>query len=1170
MNLLERIDRRLADTRARIDPFEFEECATSFLTALHPGLVPITGGTDYGLDAEIGTAEDVVGVIITSSRSWDGAKKSLRNSLRSVRAHGLAVQRVHVANLVEVNRRRREALREIAQEFGVELLQIYDMAWFANKFRENPDWRRKILGIEGGPFSLSRESRGARPEERHLPTVGREDLIDSAQQAPADVVLWGVPGSGKSHVAGRLEGALFLERHPTPERLLDDLISAKPPVVVVDDAGARIEEVDLLVRLRSAEDQGYRVVAVCWPHELDAVADHLPSAVRLEVELMTREEIGALLRDRGVTRLAVIAHLLEQARGRPAWALNLADMLIRHGDWKSVWSGEAVRDQILTFLRRSNASADAVDVLATLALLGRISEDQARRLADLLQIRQPEFMRLMRTVAIAGLVDVTTAEGGGRWMREVDAEATYSVEPRIIAASLVSGVYFSGDPSPLRLNDIKAALPELTGQIVQTQIYTKLLGAASPSIPSPQEVLSILDSGDGRADASELTRTYSLLGPAYMDFVANYLLDRITEACKQVADRQAVSHSEMLASRVADALENENTGPVALFIAALNLLAAQGLDFQVATKKAVEEARDARSGDLPTSVALVRLAGALSEAPTPAADAVWTSLATEILKPTFDGNYMHPERRHHFVMQSFTWDPSDMQALFDPLESGLRARVDQLDTKYLIELIELLDAWVRVARGYPLPHGGRLSPEQETTGDRIARTIASALASGIRSPGLRAKFNAVARDIGQTLEEPDRLFAALVEQRELGADWREDQLRRDALIDAAVGPYLRQPPEVLMGWLAENRDELAMTRMGTGGAWALMVRVSTLPEDEVPEWLQSAIDHGVAGSAGVLVANCVSSGRLTIDMAQRLLDDASARSSVIAAVLSDSADGGLVETVASGLLLEDVENLAASFGLHGAPPATRHRLFTHPDPVIRSTAAAAWAAPFSYGPDAMPHDPDWLSAMSDLTIPIGNVSDYTQSEALKVLARSSPDVLIDLLVQHVEIVEARTSFNDFDEWQESIQELSSADRTRAWRRVRTTSMARELFWVIAGKDENWISEAVRDRDFPVGVRDLTRALRFQFGSSFELERLARMLRPLGWQPDDLLWTLDSGTMFGEDHERYARHVETCRRLAQSDEPDLAELGARGIDVFEPRLHAALSEARRAAVRGGGW
>ncbi len=67
--------------------------------------------------------------------------------------------------------------------------------------------------------------------------------------------------------------------------------------------------------------------------------------------------------------------------------------------------------------------------------------------------------------------------------------------------------------------------------------------------------------------------------------------------------------------------------------------------------------------------------------------------------------------------------------------------------------------------------------------------------------------------------------------------------------------------------------------------------------------------------------------------------------------------------------------------------------------------------------------------------------------------------------------------------------------------------------------------------------------------------------------EDLLWTLEVGTHTGEKHERYARYLDTCRDLASSEDPALARLGTRGVEIYEPRLAEAKAEARRAAVRG---
>ncbi len=370
MNLLDRIDQALDDTRFRLHPSDFEDCAAALIGHDYPGLVPVTGGTDHGLDAELVKADgQVLGLIITSSRSWDGAKKSLSGSLKSARDHKKRIDQLIVANLAEVNRQKRIKLAAIAKEFNCELIQVYDRPWFANAIRENPDWRRKILHIEGGAFSLSRSPRGARPDEHQLPTVGRDELLDRATNSDQDLILWGVPGAGKSHVASRLPGALFLEQKPLPERLLDDLLVANPKFVVVDDAGGRTDDIQHLLHARHAENLKFRVAVTCWPHERESIADHLANALAIEIDLLTVEEIGTLLRERGITRTSVIAHLLQQAQGRPAWAINLADLLVQQGSWQAVWTGQALRDQIRAFLRRTKAPAEALQLLATIALV---------------------------------------------------------------------------------------------------------------------------------------------------------------------------------------------------------------------------------------------------------------------------------------------------------------------------------------------------------------------------------------------------------------------------------------------------------------------------------------------------------------------------------------------------------------------------------------------------------------------------------------------------------------------------------------------------------------------------------------------------------------------------------------------------------------------------------
>jgi hypothetical protein len=76
-----------------------------------------------------------------------------------------------------------------------------------------------------------------------------------------------------------------------------------------------------------------------------------------------------------------------------------------------------------------------------------------------------------------------------------------------------------------------------------------------------------------------------------------------------------------------------------------------------------------------------------------------------------------------------------------------------------------------------------------------------------------------------------------------------------------------------------------------------------------------------------------------------------------------------------------------------------------------------------------------------------------------------------------------------------------------------------------------------------------------------------MLRPLNPKHDELLLTLEAGSFSGEDHERHAAQLHNLRDLATSEDEDIARLGRRGIEIYEPLLKEALVKARRAAVRG---
>ena len=1173
MNLLERIDRRLADMRARIDPNEFEDCVTSLLTPLYPGLVPIVGGTDYGLDAEVTSSDSrLIGLTITSSRTPDGARASLRSSLASMRRHGLQVERVMAANLAEMNRRRRNGLSAIAHEFDCELVQVFDRAFFANQFRAHPDWRRRILGIAGGAFSLSREPRGSWPVDRHLPTIGRDQLLAELINSEEDLVLHGVPGSGKSHVAALLPEALFLDDQPSSERLLDDLISAHPAMVIVDDAGGRFDELDRLVYARRAENLSYRVVATCWPHQVDDILDHVPGAHSFEVELLTREEMGNLLRSRGITRLAVLARILEMAQGRPAWALNLADLLIRDGDWRSVWTGAAVRSQVLGYLRRSGASPAAIDLLAAIAMLGQVGEDQVRRLGRLLEIPRVDLRHAIDSVAVAGLLDVERVR---TWLPQGSPGAAlfedrYKVEPEIVAASIAADSFFAGRAPTVSLHELRNEFTEKAAHLVQTQIHCALVGANEPILPTRQELADALAVAENDDEDAELLRSYASLGRDQARFVSELLMERARTSMAAGDSRSTQRSAKMLAERVANRVKDgEAVEPVLLLLGLLSELAENGFFDRKIVEAFVEELRGARTGDLPDVTHLLSVAEALTFLPEPPSRqhslSATLALALALLQPTFEDNYMSPEVMNQFILRSFTWPGRDLIALFEAVRPELERILPDIIDEDLKSVLTQLRKWVSLGEAYALPFGGQPTDEQAEAASRIAAQFAGIVEQAIQRPGLRAQFNAITRPLGIHLDEPDTLFATVTADRDFNEGWREAARRSEQSINIALAPYLRQPPNVIMRWIAANQEDLELAREHSGAIGRIMRRIADEPD--ATRWLTAALEAGLNGQCGILIDAAVSQGGIDPATVTTLLGDPATRPALLDAVLRNEADPELAQRVISQATATDLAGRDLAIDLRHASEPKLTLLFTHPDPNFRGTAAALWAAGAAMDttPDQVAREvpPHWIDAVKDFTVP-SVLEDFYQREALKAIAREAPDIYTDLLTRHAQ---AAARHDDFDEWSDSLRELDPDQRRRLWSRIADTRNANELFWALAAGSVEWIESVLDGGAARVGPDRLLQAWRCQNGPGISFTDIARLFMPLGVEPDGLLWLLETGTHFGEDHQRHAASLDQCRALAASADDNLARLGIRGMEVYERRLAEAQRRARNAAVRG---
>ena len=369
--LYREIERRLEEGP---NPDDFERCAVDLLRAVYPGLVPIPGGDDGGMDGAISNTRrgPPIPLVATTGEDVIG---NLTKNLKSYIHDGGTARETVVATSKALTGRRRTNLKKRAREMGFVLRNIHEQADFVGRLYSHPAWRKELFGLTGDPPALSAFPKSPRPWPA-TELLGRDRDLKWLRGAKGDVVLSGQPGIGKTALLGTMatEGAGLFAVSQDIGKIADACREFDPDRVFVDDVhldttSARDSLLNKLLRLRRELGMTFQVMATTWPgHEIDVrrtlyLADDQVLPVK-PLEPATMEEIVRGVNPRFTDEL--IAEILDQSEGRPGLAVTLAQW-VQRGELQDLVNGRLLLREIATDLRRPDSTLDA---LAPFALAG--------------------------------------------------------------------------------------------------------------------------------------------------------------------------------------------------------------------------------------------------------------------------------------------------------------------------------------------------------------------------------------------------------------------------------------------------------------------------------------------------------------------------------------------------------------------------------------------------------------------------------------------------------------------------------------------------------------------------------------------------------------------------------------------------------------------------------
>lgn len=1140
----------------------FERFALEALQEQYPGLVPIPGGTDWGRDGDVaGTGEDVPPrLLATRARTLEGVKKNMLSGLRSLKKHGVSVDRLVLTNPANLNLLQRNKLIKAATNEGARLApeDVRDRNYLVRILRRDGYWRRELLGLPSDPITLSPVPTEAIGTVWYQLTLsGRLAELEKLKRIQSDVVLFGVPGCGKTRLASELAGVAFVDKASAGEQLAPDIRWQQPPVIVVDDAGTAENLIQRLRHLRATEpDLAYRIIAICWPDEKDQVGAWLgPQAERVEINLIERQALDEIIVEIGVTNERARTEILNQAEGRVGWAVALASLLLQTQDGTSLLNGRAVYGHVVDYLRRAKLNDRVQDVLAVVAALNGLSQGNVNRAAELVGVLRADFNDGLRLAARGGLIDVVSNFG----------ERSYYARPPMLATVLVAERLFNQAVPSVSVAELLEKWPERRMQISMQTVGAAMLGVA--------EARQFADSL-----FSELIAADSL--PA--EFLSRYaMLD------------------DLAAARTVEILKTLPR-PLSLHLNATVCRAYATIAYRFKLKDALTALFDLAIGDVrPTNQypehpyrlieayvqffspdsghpftlrvwTMETVNGWLRRNGFEGARAVYAAIVKACLSPMLSGQSPHPGNPNTLQLRDAVLPAERMVRVETELWPRVLEMVGTGGRELTSTLIDVVDEWLYLGDGLSrsnLQIGSEAQQQAKTTGAKMLRDLGSAAAM---SPGLAVKANRVAQQHGLPF-----LTSSATKWDVFFSDLDTASLVQAQHVNAFVAPMrtwgtgqASRTPDDVVQELVELRDELQIA----GLTWPdrIICALEGVAEsvDNPREWLEAALEGGLLAESATMVPAVFRRGGLTRSQCRNLMGNPYTRWATTTAVLSAAdTETEFVEEVISGIRESDYQCLLVMLLREQCAPGIVDRLLSHSRVEVRAVVAYAYWNASRHWQNDEEFPQAWFEAIEHF---LPDMVERTEAYGVPDLFLYMDSVcranLLRLLVNLFADVEARRSVAMItDTCWSGLHKLSRDTKSAVWELFRDSRNARHILeWNLAGDDEAWLEAQLEN-----GKLSPEEVLNFASGleQAPSLAVLARLLIPRGVAPKAIASQAELGDSFGDRSLHYQGLVDKFAALSRSDEVAVRQLGEAGVEMYSDRRDKEAETERRRRIRG---